>query len=327
MTIFFPPSPSEGDKWIDRESGATFSFEDSQWVIDHFGSPWRVTTDLLPYFRTLNGVSPPEEYTLPLQRGQILVYDEGTFTNVHQFISQTVSSSETQDILLPPFNMTLSGTNFIGNLSGKSFGGSLIEVGHQYLLTFGEYAGIYRSFDNLGAIQLQKVKDSNYWSGGEIVYDEHNSVLYIALISDSSPVFTPITSSSSVSPSSRNSLQLLFDGLFAGPSLTWSFGSYGNISLGQALRRVDGIFSNIAPYRAPFDCQISQISAESATTSRQWTLEIEVNGSIEFTEIISGSGTYPTSIQLNSGDLVSAYFRNPTGSISNPSCLLYLIEK
>lgn len=102
-----------------------------------------------------------------------------------------------------------------------------------------------------------------------------------------------------------------------------------NINNDQALRRQNGVFTNVNPYVVPYDSIIYCITAErqNINLTRTWDLVVEVNGSpVQTLNIGSGSRTVQNdnlNISVNSGDNLSIYFRNSSNTINRPGGVVY----
>ena len=103
-------------------------------------------------------------------------------------------------------------------------------------------------------------------------------------------------------------------------------GRNATIGISQALRRVNGVFTNVAPYRIPTDCELVALTAESSSTGA-WDLDVLQNGGSIHTETKTGGVNFVTntslSIDFSVGDSLQLDFLFTGAATSQPSCTLY----
>jgi len=103
-----------------------------------------------------------------------------------------------------------------------------------------------------------------------------------------------------------------------------------NINSDQALRRQNGVFTNVNPYTVPYDGIIYCITAErqNINLTRTWDLVVEVNAAVIRTLSV-GSGQRDLqddnlNIAVSAGDDIAIYFRNAVGgNINKPGGVVY----
>lgn len=112
-----------------------------------------------------------------------------------------------------------------------------------------------------------------------------------------------------------------------GVTRTWSWSASNRKSVTNSyLKGAGNTFTNVTPYIAPFDCEITAISA-SSEFSETWSAEVHVNGSsIGSLSIFSSDNGYasPLSISVNAGDKISLYCNGTT--INGPSITVWFNE-
>ena len=114
---------------------------------------------------------------------------------------------------------------------------------------------------------------------------------------------------------------------------TWSWAVSRNATgvSNQALRRQNGTPTNLAPYIAPFDCEIYYVTASSQASepdATTWDAAIQINGggSIVLASV-PGTGDIVTSTasqSLSSGDAVAIGMINQSATVDRPSIELFL---
>lgn len=109
---------------------------------------------------------------------------------------------------------------------------------------------------------------------------------------------------------------------------TFQFTASRNATLSstQALRRVNGVFLNVLPYRLPQDSTLIAITVESSTTAA-WTLDIIQNGGSVHTEVKTGGSNFVTntglSIDFSVGDSLQIDYVHTGNNTTTPGATLY----
>lgn len=109
-------------------------------------------------------------------------------------------------------------------------------------------------------------------------------------------------------------------------TFTLTAGRNATIGITQALRRVNGVFTNVTPYRIPIDCTLVSVTAESSTTGA-WDLDVIQNGGSVHTETKTGGlnsvVNSSLSIDFSEDDSVQLDFVFTGAATTSPSCTLF----